>query len=67
MIAIVVKVQGNQVSHRIVHESTNWYDFEELVKFENFGKDLIIEDMVSIEVPEAGALYALIYIYPEAS
>jgi hypothetical protein len=59
MIAVIIKVQGTSISHKVVDPSTTFDGFVELVSFENFGKDIIIDDLIDVFVPETDTRYSL--------
>jgi hypothetical protein len=59
MIAIIVIVQGTSIGHKVVDPSITFDGFVELVSFENFGKDIIIDDLIDVYVPETDTRYSL--------
>lgn len=63
MIAIIVTVvNGTDISHKVVDKTITFDQFVELVSFENFGKDIIIDDLIDVYVPETDTRYALLFI-----
>lgn len=63
MIAIIVTVvNGTRIGHKVVDSKITFDQFVELVSFENFGKDIIIDDLVDVYVPETDTRYALLLI-----
>ena len=63
MIAIIVTVVGGtRIGHKVVDKTITFDQFVELVSFENFGKDIIIDDLIDVYVPETDTRYALLLV-----
>ncbi len=58
--AVIVKATPEKITHNIVSNEIGFDGFVEIVTFQNFGKDIIIDDLVDVFVPETNTRYALI-------
>jgi len=56
--------RDSATTHKVLHESTTFNDFIELVSFENFGKKIKWNRQhKDVQVPHSGTTYTLLEVY----
>ncbi len=58
--AVIVKATPEAITHHKVDDEIGFDGFVEIVTFQNFGKDIIIDDLIDVFIPETNTRYALI-------
>ena len=61
MNAAIIKVKGEEVTAIPVSTDMTFHDMVELVSFNNFGKDIVINDLLDVYVPETDTRFVLWY------
>lgn len=55
--------RGGATTHKVIHETTRFEDFIELVSFENFGKDVKWDNArKTVQVPYSGTTYTMLEV-----
>jgi len=64
MLKLMLIQRDSATTHKVLHESTTFNDFIELVSFENFGKKIKWNRQhKDVQVPHSGTTYTLLEVY----
>ncbi len=58
--ALIIKATDSAITTTRVNNDIGFDGFVEIVSFWNFGKDIIIDDLVDVFIPESNTRYALV-------
>ena len=63
MLKLMLIQRTGGTMHKVIHESTEFNDFIEMVSFENFGKDINCDNaQKTVQVPYSGTTYTMLEV-----
>lgn len=63
MLKLMLIQRAGATMHKVIHESTEFNDFIEIVSFENFGKKISWDNaQKTVQVPYSGTTYTMLEV-----